>query len=366
MTQRRRNELTQSPNLIFCLAILCHQHHILQSVFIVGTHTMPLVLSTICFYHYVMDAGFPPSLATLHFGGLPLGGSISREAKWKRGVSAPIDQPRPLSLSVSANNTFGLHHVVDRRSGGSMLEVPQSATTRVQAILDVGVSENANPAWRATMEDMFVVKPGVGYERPDPRTPPIGGYFAVYDGHGGRGAVDFVYEQLERAFLEELPGKTPSEAFNCAFARVDALMINRRDFQQSGTTVLTAFIREEHHSPGSKSLPPRTLFVANCGDTRAVLSVNGKAQRLSVDHTPKSAKEARRVRKAGGLVFNSRVNGQLAVSRALGDCALKQHGVSAIPAQCSVVLGDEHRFLILACDGLWDVVSDQEGLRRAV
>ena len=57
-------------------------------------------------------------------------------------------------------------------------------------------------------------------------------------------------------------------------------------------------------------------------------SPNNPVLRLSVDHTPKYQKEARRVRKAGGMVLNQRVNGQLAVSRALGDCALKSHGKS--------------------------------------
>ncbi len=57
----------------------------------------------------------------------------------------------------------------------------------------------------------------------------------------------------------------------------------------------------------------------------------------------------------------SRVNGSLAVSRAFGDYSLKRAGVTAQPYQTHVVLQPQHKFCVVGCDGVWDVMTGQEG-----
>ncbi|GAA5888725.1 hypothetical protein JCM5296_000083 [Sporobolomyces johnsonii] len=105
----------------------------------------------------------------------------------------------------------------------------------------------------------------------------------------------------------------------------------------------------------------RTLYTANAGDARAVLARNGTAVRLSHDHKATDAKEAERIDQAGGFVMNQRVNGYLAVTRALGDSAMKQFVVGS-PYTTETTLGPEDEWLIIACDGLWDVCTDQEAV----
>jgi len=102
----------------------------------------------------------------------------------------------------------------------------------------------------------------------------------------------------------------------------------------------------------------RVLYCANAGDARGVLCRGGNAVRLTYDHKGSDKQEAKRITDAGGFVMSGRVNGVLAVTRSLGDSSMKEFVVGA-PYTTETELCDEDEFLILACDGLWDVTSDQ-------
>jgi len=105
----------------------------------------------------------------------------------------------------------------------------------------------------------------------------------------------------------------------------------------------------------------RVLYTANAGDARAVLCRAGKAVRLTYDHKGGDKQEAKRIQDAGGFVLNNRVNGVLAVTRSLGDSSMKDFVVGA-PYTTEIQLGSTDEFLILACDGLWDVALDQKAV----
>ncbi|PBP23333.1 protein phosphatase 2C [Diplocarpon rosae] len=106
----------------------------------------------------------------------------------------------------------------------------------------------------------------------------------------------------------------------------------------------------------------RVLYTANVGDARIVLCRNGKALRLSYDHKGSDENEGKRVTNAGGLILNNRVNGVLAVTRALGDSYMKDLVTGHPYTTETVIQPDLDEFIILACDGLWDVCSDQEAV----
>lgn len=108
----------------------------------------------------------------------------------------------------------------------------------------------------------------------------------------------------------------------------------------------------------------RTMLIANAGDCRAVLGKRGIAIKLSEDHKPSSTPERLRIEKLGGEVYDGYLNGQLSVARALGDWHMKgprgsSCPLSAEPELQETILSDEDEFLILGCDGLWDVMSSQ-------
>ncbi|TVY50254.1 Protein phosphatase 2C-like protein [Lachnellula cervina] len=106
----------------------------------------------------------------------------------------------------------------------------------------------------------------------------------------------------------------------------------------------------------------RVLYTANVGDARIVLCRSGKALRLSYDHKGSDENEGKRISNAGGLILNNRVNGVLAVTRALGDAYMKDLVTGHPYTTETVIQPDLDEFIILACDGLWDVCSDQEAV----
>ncbi len=134
----------------------------------------------------------------------------------------------------------------------------------------------------------------------------------------------------------------------------------------SGTTALTALIWGDQ------------LIVANAGDCRAVLCRRGKAIDLTNDHRPCNPEEALRVKAAGGhICADGYLNGHLAVLRALGDHHFKdlkaptgpdgamEGPLLAEPEVALHTISPEDEFILMACDGLWDVFKSQRAVEFA-
>lgn len=109
-------------------------------------------------------------------------------------------------------------------------------------------------------------------------------------------------------------------------------------------------------------------MVANAGDCRAVLCRRGKAIEMSRDHKPICSKEKKRIEASGGYVYDGYLNGQLNVARAIGDWHMegmkgKDGGpLSAEPELLTTKLTTEDEFLIIGCDGIWDVFRSQNAV----
>lgn len=194
------------------------------------------------------------------------------------------------------------------------------------SVKDLGICHDRNARYRRTMEDEYAYEDGFMGD-------PTQGYFGIYDGHGGKDAVQFVRDHLHPNFAETLKTvEDVHEAFKVAYVKTDD-MIGEAKIQYSGTTTVSAFIRNEGDQ--------RKLYVANVGDARAVLARNGKGLRLTYDHKASDAGETKRIQDAGGFVIMNRVNGILAVTRSLGDRAMKDY-VSGEPYTTETVLEEMH------------------------
>ncbi|CAA0840699.1 Probable protein phosphatase 2C 22 [Striga hermonthica] len=214
---------------------------------------------------------------------------------------------------------------------------------------------------RSSMEDVYVCADnlthdyGLHISNGNPSA-----FYGVFDGHGGKHAADFACNHLPRFIVEDenFPADI-EQVMSSAFLQTDTAFAEACSVNEdlaSGTTALAAIVL------GS------SLVVANAGDCRAVLCRRGKAIEMSRDHKPVCLKEKKRIEASGGYVYDGYLNGQLNVARALGDWHMEglkcQHGgpLTAEPELMRAKLTEEDEFLIMGCDGLWDVFMSQNAV----
>ncbi|ODQ44871.1 hypothetical protein PICMEDRAFT_24325, partial [Pichia membranifaciens NRRL Y-2026] len=225
----------------------------------------------------------------------------------------------------------------------------------------VGVSENRNSKYRRTMEDVHTYVANF-CERLD------WGYFGVFDGHAGKQTARWAGTNLHNLLYESIMNDKFTdlrENLNSSFLEADKEIAKMKGVGSSGSTAAVAVLRWEEEDAPFDFIPTkkhkRILYTANVGDTRIVISRRGRAKRLCYEHKGSDKSEIKRIYKNGGLVLGGRVNGVLAVSRSLGDIYLKEYVLGA-PYTTMTEVNDGDEFLIIACDGLWDVCDDQEAV----
>lgn len=233
--------------------------------------------------------------------------------------------------------------------------------------------------WRERMEDAHLAIPHLHGWRDT-------AVFGVLDGHGGEQVARFCEVHLPQE-LARHPGEDLPTALTTSFQSMDEMLSDPRNLSELRSLTLPSM-------GAPKVLPvhadfvgctaivccvrPEAITVANAGDCRAVLSRGGKAIDMSEDHKPNLPGEMARIRRAGGCIMEQRcphgllyrVNGDLSLSRAIGDLRYKQN-LSLAPQEQIVCCtpdvrtfqrqpGDE--FMVVACDGVWDVISSQQAV----
>jgi len=217
----------------------------------------------------------------------------------------------------------------------------------------VKVGSSSMQGWRISMEDAHTHILTLAEDKD-------AAFFAVYDGHGGSKIASHVSKHLHKTLLRRPEYKQGNyeDAFVKGFLECDDAM--RKDEtlkdEMSGSTAITALYRNNK------------FYVGNIGDSRCIACCSGLAEALSVDHKPSDSLERDRIENAGGFVEFNRVNGNLALSRAFGDFAFKNNielppdrqMISPKPDVVVKEVGEDLMFVVLACDGIWDVLSNQE------
>jgi serine/threonine protein phosphatase PrpC len=228
-------------------------------------------------------------------------------------------------------------------------------------------------------------------------------FYGVFDGHLGNLASKFAASKLHESITAKFAGI--DKAVQAGEESSDWRIVVNSTFVESFDILHQQFLEVAAASPGGVMdqsgttatvlyVTSEAILVANVGDSRAVLSIQGssgpmKPLELTVDHTPVLKEERQRIEMLGGHVAANggidRVNGVLAISRSIGDSGLAHllsrvpHVVSYTRAEilnmCHSFDADENTpiapiddairipcFIVLASDGLWDVVSNQEAV----
>jgi protein phosphatase len=220
-----------------------------------------------------------------------------------------------------------------------------------------------------------------------------GRFVAVFDGHGGAGVsqylrkhlYDAVKVHLQKCHWEEteLDDKTQASAsvrpknnpqnhsshkipsvfshaaaLKAAFAQIDKDVLANESLSYQGSTAVAVVVHEGEDGH-------RTLLSANVGDSRAILSRRGRAVDLTRDHKPNDEKEKARILAMGETIEwdqYSKVHRvrNLSLSRAIGDRYAKPVVTGEVEIKHYPVLADGDEFILLASDGLWDVMTSDE------
>nr|CAH04419.1 protein phosphatase 2C [Euplotes vannus] len=243
--------------------------------------------------------------------------------------------------------------------------------------------------WRLGMEDAVIANLDFDEDT---------SLFGVFDGHGGKEASQVVKDNYERI----LKGDSSYKDGDCqkglydSFKGTDVFLGSKTGKQEmkavadSNPEVKNPLLKilgeeakdkpagerdEESYMLDSKGctanvvlIKGSAIYCANAGDSRCVLSREGKAVNLSGDHKPENEIERERIRKAGSEIVDGRVDGNLNLSRSLGDLKHKQkpglkpeeQPITCVPdiTVDKIKPGDD--FIVMACDGIWEVKSSQD------
>lgn len=254
---------------------------------------------------------------------------------------------------------------------------------------------SAMQGWRVSMEDAHIALPVTLPRRPSSSAPwTQTALFGVLDGHGGaqvaRFSSDHLPEELRKFPLSsgiQARNGQMEDALKGAFHKIDDLLRSGH-FAAEVSSLTNPPVRGGVGPPPQRNgdatmvgctacvccVTDAQIITANAGDSRAVLCSGGEAIALSEDHKPNAPREKQRIEAAGGRVENTgpnqyRVNGNLNLSRALGDLEYKKDTSrppeeQIICATPDVTFRDRNHerdeFLVICCDGVWDMKSNQE------
>ncbi|KAH7292180.1 hypothetical protein KP509_29G054800, partial [Ceratopteris richardii] len=187
-----------------------------------------------------------------------------------------------------------------------------------------------------------------------------GSYYGVFYGHDGRNAAQFVKDKLLNYIESDVAFPIAvEEAVQHAYMETDAAFANACSLNNalsSGTTAITVLILA------------REIFVANAGDCRSVLCRRGKAIEMSRDHKPHV--ERSRIEALGGYIYDGYLNGYLSVARAFENWHIEglkgvNYPLIAEPEVRRAVLTPDDEFMIIGCDGFWDVFTNESAVAFA-
>lgn len=185
-------------------------------------------------------------------------------------------------------------------------------------------------------------------------------YYAVYDGHGGKFVSKFLYDNLHKCFIDRRVQYPLKKGFvKKIYDHWQKIL--KTEYKHYATNTGSTCLVVAHYRINECDF----LNILNTGDSRCVLCRNNIAIPLTKDNKPHWPEESARIKKLGGQIIKDGYDDwricDLSVSRAFGDISAEPY-VICTPDYYKYKLNENDKFIIIACDGLWDVMSNQDAV----
>lgn len=277
---------------------------------------------------------------------------LIREAKIKENLNKQIGYTRTTEKKIRSNSS-NPYADIKLTNMKKIIDGKVIHNTETTSVKEYCYKEDKN--FRPYMEDFCKV---IDSFTGDPNL----GLFLIADGHGGEKVAKYVKDRLPDILKAEISYAGSKAISNMekiieyVFKKIDEEILKNQSWIDQGSTACVVLtVKHKDIISGDKM----SIYCANVGDTRCVLSDRNRVLRLSYDHKANDKKEATRIRNSGAKVFNGRVFGQLALSRSFGDMYYKKWGVSSMPyISVTKATPSNNPFLVIASDGIWDTITD--------
>ena len=233
-------------------------------------------------------------------------------------------------------------------------EFKQNSPPTNKAFKDFSLIQFQNESFRDYMEDRFSILTSFPNDQ-------CKALFAIFDGHGGSSVSQYLCQNFISTFLkisQKFEVKNYEKIFQKCFITLDEEIKKIPGSNQMGSTATVILItKETDQILGSQKI----IYCANIGDTNCELFGKCDCKRISYEHRCSDTMEEKRIKKSNGSIINGRVGGVISVTRSFGDFEMREFGVISEPNINKVNVNfNEKYFLIMATDGIWDFISEED------
>ena len=219
---------------------------------------------------------------------------------------------------------------------------------------EISFIQYQNESYRNYMEDRFSIL--INFPNNEEKA-----LFAIFDGHGGSTISEFLCQNFISFFMKQYQKnevKNYEKIFQKTFSSLnDEIKKIPNSYKMGSTATIILITKETDQILGSQ----KVIYCANIGDTNCELFSKSNCKRISYEHRCNDSNEENRIKKGNGSIINGRVGGIISVTRAFGDFQCKDFGLICEPYINKVNVNfNEKNFLILATDGIWDFVSEED------
>ena len=211
-------------------------------------------------------------------------------------------------------------------------------------ILEYAYKEDINIFHKLNMEDKG--KSIINYNN-DPNQI----LFCLFDGHGGDQVSIYLQKNFGKIMKKYINESDNEIDFNELFQEIDEEFKNCK-YYKIGSTATIIYIKKDLINK------QKILYCINIGDSKCILTQTTGSRKLSYDDLLSDENEYNRIKNESGYIKNGRVCGELMLSRAFGDWEYKPYGVICLPHVTKIEINDKCKYVILASDGIWDVLDD--------